>query len=259
MKPTIGVILAAGKGTRMLDASKPKVLFPLKGKPLIEWVIESMLPLELERIIAVVGYQREQVISFLAERYPNIEIAIQYEQLGTGHAVLQAMPILGSQDATLLIVNGDVPLVRPQTLREFLDSHRNRGDIFSILTTHIPWPHGYGRILRNDDGSVRAIVEDADLESQHHTITEINTGIYAADADHLRAALFDATNQNAQGEYYLTDAVGILVRRGLTVVAWPHPDWRQFLGVNTREQLAQIEQILSSHDRAGSIIETSNR
>lgn len=259
MKPTVGVILAAGKGTRMLDASKPKVLFPLMGKPLIEWVIESILPLDLDRIIAVVGYQRDQVISFLAERYPNVEIAIQHEQLGTGHAVLQVLPLLSSQNVTLLIVNGDVPLVRTQTLRDFLDNHHTRSAILSILTTHIPSPQGYGRILRNEDGRVQAIVEEADLASQYHAINEINTGIYAAAADQLCAALIHTNNQNAQGEYYLTDAVRILVRRGATVVAWSHPDWQQFVGINTREHLEEVECFLSNGDSACLIAGTNVR
>ncbi len=238
---TIGIVLAAGQGKRMGNPSLPKVLVPLAGKPLLAYVLDTLSSLWLERIISIVGFARQQVIAYLHDHYPAVEYAVQHEQRGTAHAVLHAAPLLQSWHGTLLIVNGDVPLVQSQTLSDFLSYHAQSDAALSILTTTVPNPNGYGRILRSGDGTVDAIVEDADLLPHQRTIDEINTGIYAADAKTLFGALSQTTTSNAQGEYYLTDAVAILRESGKRVCAWVHPDWQQFLGVNTPDQLQLLE------------------
>lgn len=243
---TVAIVLAAGQGKRMGDPTRPKVLTPLGDKPLLAHVLDTLSSLSLERTIVVVGFAREHVISYVQQWYPRVEYAIQAEQRGTAHAVLQVAPLLADWGGTVLIVNGDVPLVRWETLHDFLTFHHQTGAALSVLSTCVPDPRGYGRILRAPDGTVEAIVEDADLPSEHRTIAEINTGIYAADASLLFDVLSTTTPTNAQGEYYLTDAVSILRNRGEKVAVWLHPDWEQFLGVNTPEQLRQLELLLQA-------------
>ncbi|MCS7301979.1 MAG: NTP transferase domain-containing protein [Bacteroidota bacterium] len=249
MSRIVGVILAAGKGKRMHNPEVPKVLVQLKGKPLLQWVIEALLPLNLDQIITVVGYRRELVIDFLTEHFPQVFIAIQEEQKGTGHAVLQIAPYV-SAGTTLLIVNGDVPLVQPDTLDAFLQSHATSGATLSVLSTIVPSPNGYGRIIRSHDGSLTAIVEEADLQPAQRSITEVNTGIYAAESETLLEALRSVRNTNAQQEYYLTDAVAQLVGQGKLVHVWCCPEWHQFAGVNTPEQLTALAALVTMQDRS---------
>lgn len=246
MGDVIGVVLAAGKGKRMQDPTRPKVLALLEGKPLLWYVLQTLMPLNFDRTIAIVGYQREQVIAYLAEQFPQVEYAVQALQLGTGHAVLQLEKHLRDWHGTLLIVNGDVPLVESQTYQALLAHHEQTGAAMTVLTTIVPSPNGYGRILREEDGTFRAIVEDADLEPNQRFIAEINTGIYAAEVPLLFEALRTTSNSNAQGEFYLTDAVSALRAHGESVQAWCHADWQQFLGVNTHEQLVELAALLSA-------------
>jgi len=246
MGSVIGAVLAAGKGKRMQDPTRPKVLALLEGKPLLWYVLQALESLNLERTIAIVGYQREQVIAYLAEHFPHIEHAVQAAQLGTGHAVLQLVEHLRGWEGTLLIANGDVPLVESQTYRALLAHHQQTRAAMTVLTTIVHSPNGYGRILREEDGTFRAIVEDADLDPNQRHIAEINTGIYAAEVPLLFEVLRETSNANAQGEFYLTDAVAALRLRGESVHAWCHPDWQQFLGVNTHEQLAELAVLLSA-------------
>jgi len=240
----VGSILAAGLGKRMKDPSRPKVLAHLGDKPLLWYVLQSLQPLTLDRLIAIVGYQREHVIAYLAEHFPFVEYAVQDEQLGTGHAVLQLTTILNDWEGTLLIVNGDVPLVKSQTYATLLAQHQKNNAAMTILTTIVPNPAGYGRIIRDEFGSFQAIIEDADLPPSQRHIAEINTGIYAAEVPLLFDILSTVTNSNAQGEFYLTDAAHTLRANGKSVWAWCHPEWEQFLGVNTAEQLAELSRML---------------
>ncbi|GBD04893.1 Bifunctional protein GlmU [bacterium HR20] len=252
MGRVIGAVLAAGKGKRMQDPTRPKVLALLEGKPLLWYVLQALEPLNLERTIAIVGYQREQVIAYLAEHFPHVEYAVQAAQLGTGHAVLQLEESLRQWQGTLLIANGDVPLVESNTYQALLAQHHQTRATMTVLTTMVPSPDGYGRILREEDGTFCAIVEDADLEPNQRHITEINTGIYAAEVPLLFEVLRATSNANAQGEFYLTDAVGALRARGESVHAWCHPDWQQFLGVNTYQQLEELAALLSARRRSTS-------
>jgi bifunctional UDP-N-acetylglucosamine pyrophosphorylase/glucosamine-1-phosphate N-acetyltransferase len=231
------VILAAGKGKRM-HSDLPKVLHPLAGKPLLAHVIATARQLGAARICVVYGHGGEQVREALDA--PDIVWAKQDPQLGTGHAVLQALPHLAVSSAPTLILYGDVPLTRAATLQALLDAAGD--DALGLLTAHLDNPQGYGRIVRVG-GQVSRIVEEKDADDAERAIREINTGILVAPTDRLARWLPTLGNRNAQGEYYLTDIVAIAVGEGLPVVtAHPAASW-ETEGVNSKVQLAQLERV----------------
>ena len=230
------VILAAGMGKRMQSAL-PKVLHPLAGKALLSHVIDTARSLNPTSICVIYGHGGDMVPQML--RSDNLAFARQEPQLGTGHAVMQALPQL-RDDVPTLILYGDVPLTKPESLRRLLD--QAGGDKLSILTVNMADPTGYGRIVRDNDRIVR-IVEQKDATEQERTITEVNTGIMVAPTGRLRTWLSTPSNDNAQGEYYLTDIVARAVADGVPVVsAQPDADW-ETLGVNSKVQLAELERI----------------
>jgi len=230
------VILAAGMGKRMQSAL-PKVLHPLAGKALLSHVIDTARSLKPTSICVIYGHGGDMVPQML--RSDNLTFARQEPQLGTGHAVMQALPQL-RDDVPTLILYGDVPLTKPESLRRLLD--QAGGDKLSILTVNMADPTGYGRIVRDNDRIVR-IVEQKDATEQERAITEVNTGIMVAPTGRLRTWLSTLSNDNAQGEYYLTDIVARAVADGVPVVsAQPDADW-ETLGVNSKVQLAELERI----------------
>ena len=233
-------ILAAGRGTRM-KSHLPKVLHPLGSKSLIERVLESLSIVSPTRCFAIVGYGREQVRSQL-QSYPNIEFVEQTEQLGTGHAVQQLLPHLKGYTGDLLVLNGDVPLLRPETLELFVTTHRDRQNAATILTAQIPNPQGYGRVFCNGQNVFQQIVEDRDCTDAQKQNRRINAGIYCFNWSKLEDILPQLQANNDQGEYYLTDAVNYL--DPVTVVDAPDPE--EIFGVNSRQQLAQAYQILQA-------------
>jgi bifunctional UDP-N-acetylglucosamine pyrophosphorylase/glucosamine-1-phosphate N-acetyltransferase len=233
------VILAAGLGKRM-QSDLPKVLHPLAGKPMLAHVLDNARKLNPDRIVVVVGHGADRVKAAFANQ-PDLQFALQVPQHGTGHAVQQAAALLlegdTQQDATLVLY-GDVPLVQAETLQRLLDA-RNQG--MAVLTETLPDPTGYGRIVRNDKGEVVRIVEHKDASTAEHGINEVNTGILVAPTGKLKDWLSRINNDNAQGEYYLTDTVGLSVQDGLPVhAAQPSASW-ETLGVNSRVQQAQLE------------------
>lgn len=233
------VILAAGLGKRM-QSDLPKVLHPLAGKPMLAHVLDNARKLNPDRIVVVVGHGADRVKAAFANQ-PDLQFALQVPQHGTGHAVQQAAALLlegdTKQDATLVLY-GDVPLVQAETLQRLLDA-RNQG--MAVLTETLPDPTGYGRIVRNDKGEVVRIVEHKDASTVEHGINEVNTGILVAPTGKLKDWLSRINNDNAQGEYYLTDTVGLSVQDGLPVhAAQPSASW-ETLGVNSRVQQAQLE------------------
>ena len=230
------VILAAGQGKRMYS-QLPKVLHPLAGRPLIEHVLEAARTLVPERICVVYGHGGEQVRNALAD--PSLSFARQEPQLGTGHAVQQALPLL-SQAPVTLVLYGDVPLIRPATLQRLLEAAR--GGV-AVLTAEVDKPAGYGRIVRNPEGAVRAIVEEKDASADQKRIREINTGLMALPTARLAAWLERLTNDNAQREYYLPEIVTLALLDGIEVHAIAADDAREILGVNGRADLAQVERI----------------
>jgi bifunctional UDP-N-acetylglucosamine pyrophosphorylase/glucosamine-1-phosphate N-acetyltransferase len=232
------VIMAAGKGTRM-KSSKPKVLHQLAGRALLKHVVDTVTQLKVRRIAVVIGHGAAQVEDSLAQAYPGIPLAYakQEPQLGTGHAVLQAAPLL-ENDGVTLILNGDVPLISAVTLGQLLTACDGRH--LSLLTVDLPDPTGYGRIVREGD-AVRAIVEHKDASAAQRAIREIYTGVMAVPTAKLKAWLQRLTPDNAQGEFYLTDIVKFAVDDGDSVVAVKTDDALQVEGVNSPVQLAALE------------------
>jgi len=238
--PTLNVIvLAAGQGTRMQSAL-PKVLHPLAGKSLLGHVLDCARALQPARIVVVVGHAAQAVQQAFMHQ-PDVCFVHQDEQLGTAHAVQQALPMLdAAADTISLVLYGDVPLVQPQTLQHLL---RVRGKGMAILTQLLTDPTGYGRIVRDAQGQVQRIVEHRDANDAERAIAEINTGILAAPTAMLRTWLARVGKQNTQGEYYLTDVVEYAVADGVPVqTAHPEYDWEP-LGVNSRAQQAALERI----------------
>ena len=236
------VILAAGKGTRMKSAD-PKVLHRAAGFSLIEHVLRAANVLRPSTTVVVVGHMAERVKETLKEQL-GLQFALQEAQLGTGHALLQAEPHLAGKSGTVVLLSGDVPLLRPATLCAMVEAHTARGAAATVLTARVDRPQGYGRIVRDATGEIAAIVEDKDATPAEREIDEINSGIYAFALEPLFAALRSIGASNAQGEYYLPDLVRIYRERGLAVATVSVDDPREILGVNSRRELADVTAIL---------------
>lgn len=232
------VILAAGQGKRM-HSDLPKVLQPLGGRTLLEHVVESARQLKPDAIHAVYGHGGGQVPTVL--RHLPVQWVLQAEQLGTGHALMQALPAIPG-DHTVLVLYGDVPLVRAETLKPLTEAAA-RGAL-ALLTASVADPTGYGRILRNADRQVERIVEHKDADTAQRAINEINTGLLAGSAKSLQAWLKQVRNHNAQKEYYLTDVIALAVADGVPVVGLAAQDEAEVLGINDRMQLAAAEAVL---------------
>ena len=237
-------ILAAGQGKRMGNPNLAKVLNPLKGRPLLGYVLEQAETLHPSHVVVIVGHQRESVMEFVASIMPSAVCVVQEQQLGTGHAVQQTKSVLADANCDVLILSGDVPLLTQETLTLFAEHHKSTGSVVSVLTAAVPDPTGYGRIIRASDGSLQRIVEHKDATDDERQVTEINSGIYIVHSQDLFSALEGLSNENAQGEYYLTDIVSILQSRGRTVSAWLAPSWEEIHGINTLVDLERAAQLL---------------
>ena len=242
MNPIDIVIMAAGKGTRM-KSRVPKVLQKLAGRPLLGHVLATAAHLQARRAVVITGHGAPEVEAFGAgvERAGaafDLDFARQEPQLGTGHAVQQALPLL-ADDGLVVVLSGDVPLTEAATLQALVDAAR--GEQLALLTVTLPDPTGYGRIVRNAGGGVQRIAEQKDASEAERAITEIYSGIMAVPARHLRRWLARLTNDNAQGEYYLTDIVAMAVQDGVPVAAHRIQDALQVAGVNSPLQLAELE------------------
>jgi len=236
------VILAAGKGKRM-KSDLPKVLHPLLGRPMIHYVIETARAIGSTKIILVVGHKKELVID--ATRDENVDYAFQEQQLGTGHAVLQARSFLQDAESDVLVLSGDVPLLTPVTLSQLIKIQQQERPLASLLTAEMEDPTGYGRIVRNTAGFVRQIVEQKDATADILKIREINVGIYIFQCRLLFDTLPRLSNNNSQGEYYLPDVIKIYVDRGDKVAAILTPNAEETHGINDINQLEHAEKILS--------------
>ncbi len=235
------IILAAGMGTRM-KSSTPKVLHSVLGRSLVEHVLHATHPLEAGQTVVVVGHEREQVVDKLAVAFPAVLTAVQEPQNGTGHAVLIALEqIPVSVSGSVLVLAGDAPLITTTDLSALVDAQR--GVSASVLTAHLDNPTGYGRIIRNSQGSVDFIVEHRDATAEQQTCTEVNSGVYVFDIALLRDALSRIGTANSQGELYLTDVIGILRSDGHDVNAVVTEE-QNILGVNDRSQLAEVGRLL---------------
>ncbi len=241
------VVLAAGGGTRMKSKTM-KVLHPIGGRSMIGHVLRALEALEPHKIVAVVGHQRDQVGPHIQQLVPDSQLvlAVQEEQNGTGHAVRMAMEALratagdAAAEGTVLVAYGDTPLLKGESLRAFAAEHEAAQRAVSILSGVLADPFGYGRVVRDAEGEVVGVVEEKDASAEQREIREINSGIYAFDAAFLVDALPRLSNDNAKGEYYLTDTVQIARDAGLTVGAHPLDDVMQAEGVNDRAQLAEL-------------------
>jgi bifunctional UDP-N-acetylglucosamine pyrophosphorylase / glucosamine-1-phosphate N-acetyltransferase len=236
------IVLAAGMGTRM-KSGLVKVMHPLAGPPMIAWPVGAALEAGVSACVLVVGHQADKVRAHFAG-HGEIGFALQSEQLGTGHAVRCALPQLPGATRTVLILCGDTPLLTADTLRAMLQAHAQSGAALSVMTAHFPEPFGYGRIIKGADGSVLGITEEKDATAEERQIREVNAGVYCADRDFLEGALAGLTNDNAQGEYYLTDVVRMAASQGLRCLSFPVADPEETIGVNDRVQLAETARVL---------------
>ena len=235
------IVLAAGLGTRM-KSGLPKVLHRLLGRPLIYYVLDTVLALEPKECVVVVGYRHRDVESAL--KAYNVKFALQDKQLGTGHAVICTKDFFKRQKGQVLIVCGDTPFLSLKTLKRFINSHIEQKNSVSVLSSYLDDPFGYGRILRDKNGQFLKIVEEKDASIEIKKIKEINTGVYVCDIEFLFSALSKITPNNAQKEYYLTDIISIAREEGLRVEAFMYAKPQEILGVNTRVQLSELENIL---------------
>src|SRR6266446_5865835 len=233
------VILAAGKGTR-LKSSQAKVLHRAGGRALVEHVVRACAPLKARKVVLVVGHQAEQV-SAVAELV-GAESVLQQPQRGTGHAMQVARRALGSAKIAM-VLPGDAPLIRTETLRSMLAAHRAANAAVTILTAVVIDPSGYGRILRKSETSAQAIVEESQLTDEQRDINEINSSIYCFNLEKLWPALLQLKPNNKHRELYLTDAVAVLNAKGETVLAQVAADSREVLGCNTRADLAEVDRV----------------
>ena len=248
IQPAAVVVLAAGEGTRMKSAT-PKVLHEICGRTLLGHVVAAARELQPAELVVVVGHAREQVSAHLAAVDPAARTAVQAERNGTGHAVRMALESLAARgvtpDGTVVVTCGDTPLLTARTLTELAAAHERDGNAVTVLTAEVPDAAGYGRIVRQGDGSVAAIVEQKDADEAQRAIREINSGVFAFDAKLLVEALSSVTTDNAQGEEYLTDTLGILRRAGYRVGAAVVGDHREVVGINKRVQLAEARRLLN--------------
>ncbi|KAF1304092.1 bifunctional UDP-N-acetylglucosamine diphosphorylase/glucosamine-1-phosphate N-acetyltransferase GlmU [Candidatus Enterococcus willemsii] len=240
MNARYAIILAAGKGTRM-KSKLYKVLHPVCGKPMVEHIINRVEETNPTEIVTIVGHGADKVQSQLGERS---QYALQAEQLGTGHAVMQAAEFLKGKKGTTLVISGDTPLLTSETLDNLFEYHQGKGASATILTAHAENPTGYGRILRDHVGIVDRIVEQKDATPEEAQVKEINTGTYCFDNELLFDALENLNTDNAQGEYYLTDIIEILKADGKNVAAYQTEDFNESLGVNDRVALAEANRLM---------------
>ena len=242
MKDVAALVLAAGKGTRMYS-DLAKVLHPICGRPMLAYTLSALEELDLGRVLVVVGHQAASIEEIFSEA--PVEWVLQREQLGTGHAVLCALPHLADFVGSVLICCGDTPLLTTATLHLFLTNHLRSDNDLSVLSVLLDDPGSYGRIVRDSGGEVSGIVEAKDATSKEKDIREVNTGIYCARTSLLQGVIPKISNTNAQGEYYLTDMVKLAVESGWKVQALAGSEPTEFLGVNTNEELAEAERVIA--------------
>ena len=251
MKERFAVVLAAGQGTRM-KSKLYKVLHPILKRPMIHYVLDALKPAKVKQMVTIVGYGAEKV----KEEIGNLsEFAIQKEQLGTAHAVLQAEALLKNLEGTTIVVCGDTPLITAETYEKLFEQHERTNAKATVLTTNVENPAGYGRIVRNDDNEVEKIVEHKDANEAELLINEINAGTYCFDNQALFNTLKKVKNDNAQNEYYLPDVIEILKAEGEKVSAYLTEDESETLGINDRLALAEAETIMKQRINAKHLLQ----
>lgn len=236
------VILAAGLGTRM-KSQKAKVLHEILGRPMIAYVVDTARVIAGTNVVLVVGHQAEEVRTIVSKQ-AEVKYALQAEQLGTGHAVMCALPTLPDSAQHVVVLCGDVPLLRGETLQWFVHEHCAHQRTLSVLAMQITNPTGYGRIVQDESGNVLGIVEEADASPAQKAIQLVNTGIYCIDRHFLMTALQEIRSDNAQGEYYLTDIVGVAHDARVSIGVTVGQNVDEFTGINSRDQLEAVENLM---------------
>jgi bifunctional UDP-N-acetylglucosamine pyrophosphorylase / glucosamine-1-phosphate N-acetyltransferase len=238
------LIMAAGLGTRM-KSNRAKVLHELGGSPLIAHVTRTAQALDPQRIIVIVGHQAEEVEkAALTEVGELASFVVQAKQRGTGDAVESARNVLEHSNSLVLVLSGDVPMIKLETLQNFIEHHNNAGAACSILSVRLENPTGYGRVIRDESGAFQKIVEQRDATDEERQVKEINSGIYCFEARDLYKALRKVEPKNDQGEYYLTDVPEIIMRNGVVVTVFLHSEPREVYGINSRAELAEFENLI---------------
>ena len=240
MEEIIGIIMAAGKGTRM-KSEKAKCVHKIYGKEMVKRVVDVAKEAGINDIITVVGHKREQVKEVLKD---TVKYAYQEELLGTGDTVKQALPLLKGKKGKVVVLSADVPIIRPSTLKNLIKKSIKDKEYATVLTAIYENPTGYGRIIRDIGGNVKSIVEEKDANEEEKLINEIGAGVYCFDIEELSLALNKINNNNAQGEYYLPDVIKVMNEKGLKTGAVIIDDNTEILGVNDRVQLELVTQIL---------------
>lgn len=238
------IILAAGQGTRM-KSDLPKVLHTVGDRFLLDYVIDAITAVGPDEIYVVVGFGAEQVRAAFADR--SVKFVTQKEQLGTGHAVLQCEPHLTAFEGTVIVMNGDVPGLRPRTIQQFIEFHEEKGAAATVLTALFEQASGYGRIIKDDTGSLVRIVEEKDATPEEKTIREVNSGLFCFDKRQLFATLRGVGRDNVQQEYYLTDVIEIMQTQDMPIAAFCVDDPMEVAGVNTLAELRNIGEYLKEN------------
>jgi UDP-N-acetylglucosamine pyrophosphorylase len=239
-------IMAAGKGTRMKNPEKAKVMYEICGKPMVEYVVDLASKLHAHRTLLIVGWQKQLVAEHFSKLNYQVEFVEQNEQLGTGHAVLQTMEPMKDFAGDVLVLSGDVPLLTEKTAKALIGYHRATEAVATILTADLDDPTGYGRIVHNEDGSVKKIVEHKDASKKEIVIKEINSGIYVFSKEKLFECLTKVEPNNVQREYYLTDVFELFWKNEWRVSAVKAIDAVEVMGINDLKQLEEAQKIMSA-------------
>lgn len=259
MEQAVAIVMAAGKGTRM-KSKKSKLVHKIYGKEIISRAVENVKRAGIEEVITVVGYQKEQIEEVLKD---TVKYAVQDEQLGTGHAVIQAAKLLEGRKGKVLVLNGDHPIMRPETLKNLVELSKQRGESATILTMVHDNILPYGKIIHDEEGNIKQIIEHKDCTLEQQQIKEVNLGMYCFDIEELQKALKELRNDNVQKEYYLTDVIKIMYDKGLKTGSIVVSDNAEVLGVNDRMDLQILTKALqlrinTEHMRNGVTIEDIN-
>ena len=259
MEQALAIVMAAGKGTRM-KSKKSKLVHKIYGKEIIRRAIENVKRAGIEEVITVVGYQKEQIEEVLKD---TVKYAVQEEQLGTGHAVIQAAKLLEGRKGKVLVLNGDHPIMRPETLKNLVEVSNSRGESATILTMIHDNILPYGKIIHDEKGNIKQIIEHKDCTPEQQQIREVNLGMYCFDIEELQSALKELNNDNVQKEYYLTDVIKIMYDKGLKTGSIVVSDNAEVLGINDRMDLQILTKALqlrinTEHMKNGVTIEDIN-
>jgi bifunctional UDP-N-acetylglucosamine pyrophosphorylase/glucosamine-1-phosphate N-acetyltransferase len=245
-KPISALVLAAGLGTRM-KSTRAKVLHEVLSEPMIHHVVQTVNSVGFDNVLVIVGHQKEEVMAVLDDF--QVSFVVQEEQRGTGHAVLSAENELQTIGGTVMILNGDVPLISKDSLKQMRAVHQDRKPVLTIMTTQLDDPTNYGRILRTKQGQILAIIEEKDASPEQKKINEINAGIYCADVSFLFETLHKVGTENSQGEVYLTDIVKIAIDMGQRVEIFSGASAEEVLGINSKIELAAANKYLQEKQK----------